>query len=92
MKKIILAVVLSMGYLITAQQEGNPFYDEENSAKKVELNEKSEDKDITAKGPGNPDGDDDLPIDDYVPILLLIGLGVIVYHANLKNKSVQLKD
>ena len=86
MKKIILVILLSMGYLITAQQEDNPFYEEENKAEKVELNKGPEDRDIAAK-PGNPDGVDDLPIDDYIPLLIITALGAIVYQAYPKKST-----
>ena len=87
MKKIILVVLLSMGYLITAQQEGNPFYEEENSAKKADLSEKPGDGEVVVQGPGNPDGDDDLPIDDYIPLLIITALGVIVYQTYPKKRT-----
>lgn len=34
-------------------------------------------------GPGNPPAE---PIDDYIPILLVVSIGIIVYHS-YKNKT-----
>ena len=36
-------------------------------------------------GPGNPLGDEEIPIDDYLPILAISASAIMVYHYKLKN-------
>ena len=36
---------------------------------------------------GNPPGEDDLPIDDYIPLLIVAAVGIIVYKSYTKNKA-----
>lgn len=38
----------------------------------------------TNKGPGNPPGGDDVPIDNYLPILAILGSSLIVYKYRYK--------
>jgi hypothetical protein len=38
-------------------------------------------------GPGHPPGDEEIPIDDYLPILALIGATLIIYQ--LKSKKIK---
>ena len=63
---------------INAQLSGNRFEEAEQSS--FERNVEQENNEIPdiAKGPGNP-GEDQLPIDDYIPVLVIIALGAIVY-------------
>ena len=36
-------------------------------------------------GPGNPPGDEEIPIDDYLPILAITASAIMVYHYKIKN-------
>lgn len=59
------------------EQEQNSEFGESSTAKEPEV----------ASTPGNPDGDDDLPIDDYIPLLIIAAVGIIVYKSYTKNKT-----
>lgn len=37
--------------------------------------------------PGNPPGEDELPIDDYLPLLLITAVGIIVHAGWRKRKQ-----
>jgi hypothetical protein len=80
-------IFISLG--IKAQTQNNIFDDS------AEMSERKDNSDVyadipekepeIAKGPGNP-GEDPVPIDDYIPILLVVSIGIIVYHS-YKNKT-----
>lgn len=36
------------------------------------------------EGPGNPPGDEEIPIDDYLPILAITASAIMVYHYKTK--------
>lgn len=83
MKKFRLVLLIFTGYFAQAQQEDNPFYKTE---KAVDIPKEDPNKDgITAKR-GNPPGDNDLPIDDYVPVLVFTAVGMIIYKTYQKRK------
>jgi len=79
-------IFISLG--IKAQTQNNIFDDS------AEMSERRDDSDVyadkpekepeIAKGPGNPGNT--VPIDDYIPILLVVSIGIIVYHS-YKNKT-----
>lgn len=37
---------------------------------------------------GNPPGDEEIPIDDYLPILAIAASGIMVYHYKMKNRKI----
>ncbi|WP_313503743.1 hypothetical protein [Kaistella carnis] len=85
MKKLLFIFLFLTGTWINSQQEDNPFFRSENNAEVA--NSKDDIKESQATGgPGNPDGDNDLPIDDYIPILLVTASGMIVYFSRKKSK------
>lgn len=85
MKKLLFIFLFLTGSWINSQQEDNPFFRSENNAEVA--NSKDDIKESQATGgPGNPGGGDDLPIDDYLPVLLIAAGGMIVYYARKKKK------
>ena len=89
MKKFIYIFIIFISFGVTAQTQTNVFDDS------AEMSERKDNSDVyadtpekepeIAKGPGNP-GEDPAPIDDYIPILLVVSIGIIVYHS-YKNKT-----
>lgn len=83
MKKFVFLFLLFMGCLVSAQHDANPFAEDETMVENKEAGEIPN----ASKGPGNPDnGEDDLPlpIDEYVPFLVMTALGIIIYTARKK--------
>ena len=78
-------IFISLG--IKAQTQNNIFNDS------AEMSERKDNSDVyadtpekepeIAKGPGNP-GEDPAPIDDYIPVLLLVAMGIIAYQGYKK--------
>ena len=81
-------IFISLG--VEAQTQNNIFDDS------AEMSERKDNSDVysevpekepeIAKGPGNP-GEDPAPIDDYIPVLLLVAMGIIAYQG-YKKKTV----
>lgn len=78
MKKII-AIVLIAGFSTSAfSQEGNAFSRSFNNNK-----QQTEQLDDPGSG-GGTEGGDPAPIDDYIPALAAVGLGMAVYFGRKK--------
>ncbi|MBU4538415.1 MAG: hypothetical protein KJ689_07530 [Bacteroidetes bacterium] len=69
--------------LYRAQGQTNRFDDPDNESAIENISEKEPQM---AESTGPP-GDDDLPIDDYVPLLLITAVGLITYHSYRKRPS-----
>ena len=85
MKNILLIFFFCIGSWAQAQQESNPFSSAErnNEASKSEKNA----FDTATAGSGNPDTGDapvPVPIDDYLPLLVMTALGIILYTSHKK--------
>lgn len=37
---------------------------------------------------GNPPGDEEIPIDDYLPVLAITASAIMVYHYKIKNRKI----
>lgn len=94
MKRFLLVCILLATGLTKAQGTHNPFGESdpanENQVKRFSDNGV---KDVDADppkdpNPGNPGGGDDLPIDDYLPLLLLTATGIIFYTVRKKAKTI----
>lgn len=82
MRKHIGILILLLSVLVGAQGSSNRFSVSQDEDRAPNVYE-APDTDIAAEpevaaAPGPP-GDDDLPIDDYIPLLLLIAAGLIAY-------------
>lgn len=88
MKKYFIAIfVVILINMATAQEAvQNRFEESEHSA--AEYTEGKTDATakgpVTAYGPGNPG--EPVPVDDYIPLLLLTGVGIIFYTTYRKKQ------
>lgn len=90
MKKSFLSLIfiLITGLIIAQEQEENTFQQSENKATGTRSNGSA----IGAvgseqeQGPGNPPGEDEIPVDDYLPLLALVGSALVVYKYKYKIK------
>lgn len=71
MRKILISAIFVLFGSVFAQESTNRFEDSEVTA---------DTHDNEAYSPGDPDGDDDVPIGDYVPALAIVGVGLIAYY------------
>lgn len=73
MKKIVILTTLGFSILTFAKK----------SPRKIFVYDKNQNAYIEAKQPGAPG--DPVPIDGYIPILLLAGAGMAVWYGHFKN-------
>ena len=90
MKNFFLSLIfiLITGIAISQEREENTFQQSENQAtgNASGANGSIGDNQVQS-GPGNPDGPDEVPIDDYLPALVIIGATLIIYR--LKSKKIK---
>ena len=81
-------LVLSLMMVNAQQEEVNSFQQSENQAtgNASGANGSIGDNQVQS-GPGNPDNPDEVPIDDYLPALVIIGAILIIYQ--LKSKKIK---
>ena len=81
-------LVLSLMMVNAQQEEVNSFQQSENQAtgNASGANGSIGDNQVQS-GPGNPHGPDEVPIDDYLPALVIIGATLIIYQ--LKSKKIK---
>ena len=80
-------LVLSLMMVNAQQDEVNSFQQSENQATgNVSGANGSIGDNQVQSGPGNPDNPDEVPIDDYLPALVIIGAILIIYQ--LKSKKI----
>ena len=77
-------LVLSLMMVNAQQDEVNSFQQSENRATGTTNGSGANQ---AQSGPGNPDGPDEVPIDDYLPALVIIGATLIIYQ--LKSKKIK---
>lgn len=77
---------LFIGKAQTQTTEENRFQQSENVATGTTQGNENSTSGLgdTNKGPGNPPGDDEIPIDGYLPILAILGSSLIVYKYRYK--------
>lgn len=78
MRKILFILTLLVYGLAFSQQSENRFQQSEEIDATGDANYNSSQN----RGPGGPPGDDDpepVPIDNYIPVLLLGAIGITVY-------------
>ena len=90
MKNFFLSLIfiLITGIAISQEREENTFQQSENQAtgNASGANGSIGDNQVQS-GPGNPNGSFEVPIDDYLPILALMGATLIIYQ--LKSKKIK---
>ncbi|MGV8914044.1 MAG: hypothetical protein ACOH1X_01210 [Kaistella sp.] len=85
MKKIlgvILVMFFSIGF---AQDQPENRFNEAEQEFNQDSNEPTAKGPVVAYGPGNPG--EPVPIDDYIPLLIIAAVGIIVYKSYTKNKA-----
>ena len=81
-------LVLSLMMVNAQQEEVNSFQQSENQATgNVSGANGSIGDNQVQSGPGNPDNPDEVPIDDYLPALVIIGATLIIYQ--LKSRKIK---
>ena len=81
-------LVLSLMMVNAQQEEVNSFQQSENQATGNANSLKGSVGDSQVQsGPGHPLGDEEIPIDDYLPALVIIGASLIIYQ--LKSKKIK---
>lgn len=82
MKKYIYILIIFISFSVTAQTQTNVFDDTAEMAERGEhtdaYSDVSEKEPEISYGIGNP-GEDPVPIDDYIPLLVIIAAGLIIY-------------
>ena len=90
MKKYIFIFIIFISFGVTAQTQTNVFDDTAEMAEREEYTDAYSDvpekEPEIAYGPGNP-GEDPVPIDDYLPLLLITAVGIIVHAGCRKRKQ-----
>ena len=90
MKNFFLSLIfiLITGIAISQEREENTFQQSENQAtgNASGANGSIGDSQVQS-GPTNPPGPDEVPIDDYLPALAIIGATLIIYQ--LKSKKIK---
>lgn len=85
MRKFVTVLVLLFYLSVPAQQETNPFAAAENESNETGTKDNGQKiEPPTANSVGNPA--DPTPVDDYLPLLLLTGVGIIVYTTYRKKQ------
>ncbi|MEC5156964.1 hypothetical protein [Chryseobacterium sp. MP_3.2] len=79
---LILVLIFSAGY---AQQTSNRFEEEDARLNQNEVDNAEPFKDELPQGPGNPG--EPVPINGYIPVLILTAVGIIMYRNMQKNAS-----
>ena len=81
-------LVLSLMMVNAQQEEVNSFQQSENQAtgNASGANGSIGDSEVQSS-PGNPPGEEEIPIDNYLPILALMGATLIIYQ--LKSKKIK---
>ena len=90
MKNFFLSLIfiLITGIAISQEREENTFQQSENQATgNVSGANGSIGDNQVQSGPGNPNGPDEVPIDNYLPILALLGSSLVIYKYRYKIKT-----
>ncbi|SKB87422.1 hypothetical protein SAMN05660477_01563 [Soonwooa buanensis] len=82
MNRLILFCFITIGFLGSAQ-----YADQDNRFNKANVEQQAPNTDATANAGGNGEDDGenpgnagDAPIDDYIPGLMLLGIGLVAYY------------
>lgn len=92
MKKLILSIItiflVSSMFAQEQKQEINTFQKSENAATGTTSGGATGGVGgEQVEGPGNPPGEDEIPIDNYLPVLALLGSSLVIYKYRYKIKT-----
>ena len=79
-RKMFLMVLFLCISFVNSQQDKNPFATEDNSSVERPVQNTNDQNSVEAEGDGPTDPPNPVPIDNYIPLLILTGLGMIVYQ------------
>lgn len=85
MKKYMLFLFFFIAISGFAQQGPNPFAESERNSEPVD--QKDESPGLTEKDPGGGNPADPVPIDDYLPLLVIAAAGIIIYKGMRTKQS-----
>ena len=78
MRKSFFIFILLLSINVSAQMQANRFEDEASTQQTDQYEAESSEKEPeVAYGPGGPG--EPVPIDDYIPLLVIIAAGLIIY-------------
>ncbi len=94
MRNLLAVLTLFLSVFMFSQETSNRFSDEETQANENStyspsgraINYGDTRDDVAADDDGPPNPSDPVPIDDYIPILLITAGVMIVYYARKRNK------
>lgn len=86
MKGIILIIFLFFGVGVWAQQEDNVFQKSEDQVTGSNVKDKVGNE---IQKVGGPPGDDEVPIDNYLPVLIIAGVSLVVYQYKTRKRTIQ---
>lgn len=83
MKSTVFLFIFFIGNVLFAQQGDNRFSESEQNTNSFEETTQPAPEALDG-GPSNPPGDDPVPIDDYLPFLVITALGIIILATHKK--------
>lgn len=86
MRKFVSVLVFLVYLSVPAQQETNPFAAAENESNETGTKDNGQKVEPSTANSGGGNPGDPTPIDDYIPFLLLTGVGIIVYTTYRKKQ------
>lgn len=90
MKTFLVLFFLFFCLAIHAQQEDNVFQKSEDQTTGVSSKNEGVDSRIQADPwPSNPGDDDEVPIDNYLPVLIIAGVSLVVYQYKTRKRTIQ---
>ena len=72
---------------VWAQQEDNVFQRSENQATGVDARKGVGDNQVQKVG--QLPGEDEVPIDNYIPVLIIAGISLVIYQYKKRQKAIQ---
>lgn len=87
MKKIRYILFLLISFFSFAQSGPNPFADKESESA---FNKPTATKDNETQVKDNAASRDPVPIDNYIPLLIITAVGIMVYHTS-QRKNISAK-
>lgn len=91
MKQSLYIILILLGMSVSAQMQDNRFDQTESSSDTDGgrfYNEPASEKiPTTNSNPGNPSDPRSVPIDDYLPLLVIAAVGIIIYNTHTRKRN-----